>query len=213
FCALIDTQVGAVLEHLRRAGELERTIVVYTSDHGDMMGAHRLMEKGHLLHYDEATRVPLLVAHPDGASGRTSNLVSMVDIAPSVADLAGVDFDPADGVSFAGMVGGGDEPTREYVTSETCLYEMESEANGVYTSPYTLDLERDALNLSVRTPTVRYTYRSHDIDELYDHTTDPYEQRNVAADPGYATRRTELRKLLADEVGDVFPQASQVLVS
>ncbi|MGH3662053.1 MAG: sulfatase-like hydrolase/transferase [Micromonosporaceae bacterium] len=213
FCALIDTQVGAVLEHLRRAGELERTIVVYTSDHGDMMGAHRLMEKGHLLHYDEATRVPLLVAHPDGASGRTGNLVSMVDVAPTVAELAGVDFEPADGVSFADMIGGAEAPTRDHVTSETCLYQMESEANGVYTSPHTLDLARDALNLSVRTPTVRYTYRSHDIDELYDHTTDPHEQRNVAADPGHAAQRNELRKLLADEVGDVFVQAARVLVS
>lgn len=211
FCALIDTQVGAILDHLSQAGELDRTIVVFTSDHGDMMGAHRLMEKGHLMHYDEATRVPLLISHPDGAVGRTTNLVSMVDIAPTVAQLAGVEFDPGDGRSFAGMLCGDGRPTREYVTTETCLYDMESEANGEYNNPADLDLDRDALNLSVRTPTARYIYRSHDIDELYDHTTDPHEQRNVAAHPAYATQRAQFRALLAAEVGDVFKQAAQVL--
>ncbi|HEY8456008.1 MAG TPA: sulfatase-like hydrolase/transferase [Actinopolymorphaceae bacterium] len=211
FCSLIDAQVGAILDHLRRAGELDRTIVVFTSDHGDMMGAHRLMEKGHLLHYDEVTRVPLLVAHPDAGAGRSSNLVSMVDIAVTIAELAGVAFCPGDGRSFAGMLGGGGAPTREYVTTETCLYDMESEANGQYNNPADLDLAKDALNLSVRTSTMRYIFRSHDIDELYDHTTDPHDQRNVAADEAYAAQRDQFRALLAAEIGDVFPEAAKVL--
>jgi len=47
---------------LQEIGEYENTIIVFVSDHGDMMGAHGLLEKGHLLHYDEALRVPLIIS-------------------------------------------------------------------------------------------------------------------------------------------------------
>ncbi len=203
--ALIDTQVGRILDHLRETRELDNTIVVFTSDHGDMMGAHRLMEKGHLLHYEEALRVPLLVAHPDSPAAQTGNLVSMVDIAPTIADLAGVPWDePHDGRSFAGMIGGG-EPTRDYVTAETVLYDMEPDnAHGEHRDPSTWSDATDALNLSVRTPRYRYVYRSRDTDELFDHEVDPAEQVNRAADPAYGPVRDALRDLVFAEASDVF---------
>lgn len=213
-CALVDAQVGAIVEHLRRTGQLERTIVVYTSDHGDLMGAHRLMEKGHLLHYEEALRVPLLVRHPDaGNATRTSNLISVVDVAATLTELAGVPWDEDDdGVSFAGMVGEpAAAPTRSHVTAETVLYGMRTDANGEYTDPAAWNAETDAINLSVRTNSLRYVFRSRDIDELYDHTADPHEQLNVASDPAYAKDRSRLRGLLAAEVGDVFPQVATTL--
>ncbi|HEY6738361.1 MAG TPA: sulfatase-like hydrolase/transferase, partial [Actinopolymorphaceae bacterium] len=104
--ALADQQVGTILDRLKETGQFERTIVVFTTDHGDMMGAHRLMEKGHLLHYEEALRVPLLIRHPDARQSRTDNLVSVVDIATTVAELAGVPWrEDDDAVSFAHMVG------------------------------------------------------------------------------------------------------------
>ncbi|NGN62748.1 sulfatase-like hydrolase/transferase [Streptomyces sp. A7024] len=207
-CALIDTQVGTVLEHLRRSGDLDHTIVVFTSDHGDMMGAHGLMEKGHLLHYEEALRVPLLIRHPDATGGgvRTSNPVSVVDVAATLAELAGVPWDEADdGISAAAMVGAPHaRATRAHVTSESVLYGMSADAAGQYVDPATWDPATDALNLSIRTPQLRYIYRSRDIDELYDHTDDPHEQHNRAAGPQYAAHRAELRRLLAEEVADVF---------
>src|SRR5690606_33783350 len=69
-CSLVDDQLGRIVAELRRRGELDRTIIVYTSDHGDMMGAYRLVEKGHLLHYDETMRVPVVIRHPDGDTSR-----------------------------------------------------------------------------------------------------------------------------------------------
>jgi arylsulfatase len=213
-CALVDKQVGTIVEHLRRTGQLDRTIIVYTSDHGDLMGAHRLMEKGHLLHYEEALRIPLLVRHPEaGNAGRTSNLVSVVDLAATLTELAGVPWEEDDdGISFAGMLGRpSGPPTREDVTAETVLYGMRTDANGDYTDPATWNAKTDAINLSVRTDSFRYVFRSRDIDELYDHSTDPHEQRNVAADPSYTKDRSRLRGLLAAEVGDVFPQVATTL--
>ncbi|WP_419999548.1 sulfatase [Streptomyces boninensis] len=206
-CALVDAQVGAVLERLRQTGELDNTIVVFTSDHGDMMGTHGLMEKGHLLHYEEALRVPLLIRHPDTAGGvRTRNPVSVVDIAATVAELAGVAWDEeSDGISAAAMVGAPHAAaTRGHVTAESVLYGMSADAAGQYRDPASWDTATDALNLSVRTRELRYIYRSRDTDELYDHTDDPHEQHNRATDPQYAQQRAELRVLLAREVADVF---------
>lgn len=212
-CALVDAQVGRVMAYLRDSGQLDSTVVVFTSDHGDMMGAHRLMEKGHLLHYEEALRVPLLVSHPDAAPSRTSNLVSMVDVAPTVAELAGVPWlDGGDGVSFAGMVGDTcASATRTHVTAESVLYGGASDAGGEHVDPRTWDPLRDHMNLSVRTPRYRYIYRSRDADELYDHDVDPHEQHDVARDPAARSVRQDLRRLLADEVGDVWPGVARVL--
>jgi arylsulfatase A-like enzyme len=213
--ALVDTQVGRVLDYLRDTGQLDNTIVVFTSDHGDMMGAHRLMEKGHLLHYEEALRVPLLVAHPDAGAARTTNLVSVVDIAASIAEVAGVsldDDDGGDGRSFAHMLGRADAaPARDHVTAESVLYGGESDAVGQHVDPRSWDASRDHMNLSVRTERYRYVYRSRDRDELYDHRADPHEQVDVARDPASSGVRGQLRELLAVEVADVWPQVSRSL--
>ncbi|NED99557.1 sulfatase-like hydrolase/transferase [Phytoactinopolyspora halotolerans] len=214
-CALVDSQVGSIVEYLRTTGQLDRTIIVFTTDHGDMMGAHRLMEKGHLLHYEEALRVPLLVRHPDAVTSpaRVENLVSMVDVAGSLCDLAGVPWNEADdGLSFADMVGSASpSPTRSHVTAETVLYNMDADANGEYVDPVEWDPGSDAINVSVRTGDVRYIYRSRDIDEFYDHTVDPGEQHNVAAEPSRRAERRRLRHLLAGEIADVFPHVSDTL--
>ncbi|MGA8114827.1 MAG: sulfatase-like hydrolase/transferase [Actinocatenispora sp.] len=214
-CALVDAQLATIVEHLRRRGEWDNTIVVFTSDHGDLMGAHGLMEKGHLLHYEEDLRVPLFVRHPDIPAARVRNLVSMCDIAGSVAELAGVERElPDDGRSFTGMLGRGDAPaTREYVTAETALAAGHAGGHGDPFFAGDWEFPRDSLNLSVRTPDTRYVFRSHDEDELYDLTLDPHEQVNRAADATYAQRRRELRGVLADEIGDSFRGMADTLRS
>src|SRR5690606_17530762 len=87
FCALIDAQVGKMLSYLKEDGLDDNTIIVFVSDHGDMMGAHKLVEKGYPLHYEEAVKVPLLIADPDYQAGRiTDAMVSLIDVMPTLAD-------------------------------------------------------------------------------------------------------------------------------
>ena len=87
-CSLVDTHVGAILDTLEACGLSENTIVVYTSDHGDMMGSHRLLAK--CVSFEEAIRVPLLVRMPGGTtSRRVSDPVSQVDLVPTLLDLMG----------------------------------------------------------------------------------------------------------------------------
>ncbi len=206
-CALVDTQVGRIVSHLQAAGAWEDTIVVFTSDHGDMMGAHRLMEKGHFLHYEEALRVPLFIRHPDAAGGRTDNLVSVCDVAPTLAELAGVPWDLAgDGRSLAAQVGAiAPQASRDHVTSETFLRDGQPGGDGSPFHAGDWSFPRDSLNASVRTASFRYTFRSHDEDEFFALADDPGEQRNLAASNEHHADRMRLRGLLADELEDTFP--------
>lgn len=209
--SLIDTQVGRIVAALRQRGELEKTIIVFTSDHGDMMGAHRLMEKGHLLHYDESVRVPLIIRHPEGSVGVDDHLLSMVDLAPTLLGLAGLPVpEGLDGISAADRLGGGGAPTRDQVTAETLLWNLDSEnAFGEHVDPAAFDPARDAINLSVRSSRYRYIYRSRDVDELFDHDVDPDEIDNLVGHQPEVV--AEHRRILAEEISDVFPGVAETL--
>ncbi|MFN3225847.1 MAG: sulfatase-like hydrolase/transferase [Hyphomicrobiales bacterium] len=85
-CSLVDTYVGKILDKLAELGIYDNTLIVFTSDHGDMMGAHRLLTKCFM--YEEAARVPLLVKLPNQRSGKKiCGAVSQIDIVPTVLDL------------------------------------------------------------------------------------------------------------------------------
>jgi arylsulfatase len=85
----VDAHLGAVLGALEAGGQADRTIVVFTSDHGELGGAHGLRQKGNQI-YKENLGVPFVVRHPDVAGGRTTPaLGSAVDLAPTILALAG----------------------------------------------------------------------------------------------------------------------------
>ncbi|HET7801898.1 MAG TPA: sulfatase-like hydrolase/transferase [Humibacillus xanthopallidus] len=87
----VDRSIALVLDALAASGQADRTVVVFTSDHGEMAGSHGLRQKGNLV-YDENFHVPLVVVHPDVAGGgRSHALGSAVDLAPTILELAGVD--------------------------------------------------------------------------------------------------------------------------
>jgi len=87
-CSLVDTHVGTILDTLADCGLDENTIVVYTSDHGDMMGSHHLLAK--CVSFEEAIRVPLLVRLPgQRRAARVEAPVSQIDLVPTLLDLMG----------------------------------------------------------------------------------------------------------------------------
>ena len=85
----VDMSVGAILDKLESLGLSENTIIVYTSDHGDMMGAHRMVAKGVM--YEEAVRIPFLLRDPrlNISQKMIRERVSQVDIVPTLLDLMG----------------------------------------------------------------------------------------------------------------------------
>jgi arylsulfatase len=85
----VDRSIDVVLDALVASGQADQTVVIFTSDHGEMAGSHGLRQKGNLV-YDE--NVPLIVCHPDVPGGtRTDALGSAIDLAPTLLDIAGVD--------------------------------------------------------------------------------------------------------------------------
>lgn len=113
--SLVDSHIGHIVDALDRNPELKKnTIVVFTSDHGEMQGAHQLVTKG--VPYDECQRVPLIVCGPGvKAGGRNHSLVcNGTDLLPTICELAGIEAPRTDGFSLASHIKGTDKtPVRE----------------------------------------------------------------------------------------------------
>ena len=164
-CTLIDDQIGRIIAFLEETGQIEQTLIVFTSDHGDYMGAHRLLLKG-IPAFDEIYRTPLIMAGPGIPPGMESEaIVSLLDLAPTLVQLTtGGDFS-GQGRSLLPLLAG-----------EADVWENEAfaECHGqrfYYTQRI---LWRN---------NHKYVFNGFDEDELYDLATDPHEMHNLAGDP------------------------------
>ena len=189
-CTLIDDQVGRILETLEKTGRADNTIVIYTSDHGDCMGAHKLIEKGEFM-YDEIYRIPLVVSHPDCKSpGSVNNdFVYLHEVASSIIEAAGLEVpDHLDGNSFEAAMRADSEPSER--DDVYCIF------NSHFTTPN---------QRMVRTRTHQFTFNPNDIGELYDLVKDPYQLDNRFGDPAYADVQADLMARMdrhMEELGD-----------
>jgi choline-sulfatase len=191
----LDAQVGRILKALDETGQAGNTIVVFTTDHGDMVGAHRMWIKG-WIPYEECYRVPLIVRWPGRiqSGGVTSHLVQTHDLGHTYLDAAGAKPLPyADGQSLLPLF---QEPTRSGWRSDIL---------GAYYGGEFLYTQRLAI-----TSRFKYVFNGFDIDELYDLENDPEELRNVVSETSYARyagdMRARLYELMArfeDPYGDV----------
>ncbi len=115
---MIDNGVGQIMSALDRLGESENTIVVFTSDHGDMMGDHGLMLKG-AMHFQGCLRVPMLIRAPGRGSGRSRSLVSSIDLPHTLLDLCGLeDHQGMQGHSLTPLLDDPSTSVREWVLVE-----------------------------------------------------------------------------------------------
>jgi arylsulfatase A-like enzyme len=212
FCSLIDSQVGDIVGYLKQNGLYDNTIVVFVSDHGDMMGAHGLVEKGFYLHYEEALRVPLILAGAGSKGKQSEAIVQLNDLIPTLAELTGIPMQTdIDGRSFAGVVQGTSDKHRPYAMAETFKWNGEESGKGECTPLSGFDPQTDSFNLSIRTNTLKYIFRYRDIDELYDMISDPYENVNLAADESRADDLIRMRALLLDELRQSSPLLADLL--
>jgi arylsulfatase A-like enzyme len=175
---LVDEMVGRVLSRLAELGLSDRTIVVFTSEHGELMGAHRLMFKS--LMYEESAGVPLVLAAPGlpGAGRRVRAPVSTVDLAPTLLDLMGVSVPPGlQGESWGPLLrAGGPWPERPVFM----------EFNG---PPWPFDDRFTERLRTVRTPEGwKLTVDDRSRGELYDLGQDPQERQNLFYDEAQLAR-------------------------
>jgi arylsulfatase A-like enzyme len=212
-CAFIDERVGHVLDTLERLGLRDDTIVVYTSDHGDFVGEHRLLIKCNAF-YDALTRVPLIVSYPGARSfaggERRADLVSTMDVMPTLLALAGlpvpgaVQAQPLPGVAGApaprvaafSEYGAGGPPV-----TMADVQRLVRRGQPRVLHPLLREREAHGHGKMVRTHRWKYTRDSVDgAEELYDLEADPWELTNLAgsADPSHQAALSEMRLRLAD---------------
>ncbi len=115
---MIDAGVGRILEALERLGMADDTVVVFTSDHGDMFGDHGLMLKG-TMHYKGCIRVPLVIARPSSSGARTAAFASSLDLAQTFLEIAGVPaFDGMQGTSLTPLLDDPAASVRDHIYIE-----------------------------------------------------------------------------------------------
>ncbi|WP_420178378.1 sulfatase [Paenarthrobacter sp. TA1.8] len=186
---MMDEHIGRILDELDHQGLAEDTIVVFTSDHGDLFGDHGLMLK-HFVHYRAVTNVPLLVHLPGSPPRRTGALVSSADLAPTLIELTGSKgYRGIQGRSLVPLLLGDTEHHREALLVE------EEQPFGLEGLPGPVRMR------SVITAEGRLTrYFGTEIAELYDHNTDPGELVNRAGDPEFAPLEDRLLRAMLDEM-------------
>ena len=197
----IDRQVGRLLEVLEEHGQIENTIVVFTSDHGEMLGDHGFTEKCFM--YESSVRVPCLISWPRRLpSGlRVSTPLAGVDLMPTLLDLADVPIpSPMDGRSVAGPVLAGSQPDPRPILAEIASQEA------IYgPSEVNQDREQLAAHVMLLDKGCKYVWNRFDADELYDLRTDPDEMHNLAALAKGRERIVSMRQQVAEMVARTGP--------
>jgi N-acetylglucosamine-6-sulfatase len=178
----VDDAVARTLSALDEAGELDDTLVIFSSDNGYLLGEHRF--SGKIVGYEPSLQVPLLMRGPGVPAGaRSAETVGTLDLAPTIADAAGA-------------------PPGLDVDGRSLLPIAAGEAKGwdtllIQGGPRLLRSGDAWIYRGVRTD--RYTYMEYKRTgerELYDRRLDPYQLRNVAGEPRYAAAQAELRRRL-----------------
>lgn len=215
YCSFLDWQVGRLVETLRETGQLDNTVIVYTSDHGDYAGAHGLFLKG-VPAFEEAYRVPCLVrtppAYPDGVV--RDDIVQLQDLAPTIVDLAtGESFPPTSRLPpESPHARGGENVTaleREPSFTATSLVPfLDDERPRDHTNDAFAEFHGQDFAWTQRVywrDEIKYVFNTFDDDELYDLDGDPHELANLADDPDHeATKKALAERMweIARETGD-----------
>jgi arylsulfatase A-like enzyme len=183
----VDDGVASIVGTLRASGRLENTMVVFLSDNGILWGEHRLWNRKQSA-FEESIRLPLVIRYDPLVDAPRSNdrLVANVDLAPTFADLAGIDAPGAEGRSLVPLLDAASADPPEWRTGLLIEHLQGAEDAALEVPTY----------CAVRKATWKYVAYADGEEELYDLADDPYELANRASDSAYRTRLLELRAQL-----------------
>ncbi|OGV66299.1 MAG: hypothetical protein A3K19_14045 [Lentisphaerae bacterium RIFOXYB12_FULL_65_16] len=183
--AFVDDQVGRIWAAVQRRGLADNTLLIFTSDHGDMLGDHGLATKG-AWHFDACCHVPLLIAGPGVMPRREGRMVTLLDLFPTVTDYAGAPCTvPIEGLSVRPLLegrGGLDRPDAALV-----------ETYGSYGV-----MDAAVCAKSVITPKANLTLFGDRTGMLFDLASDPAETVNLFGSPQARPLEAEMRDLMRD---------------
>ena len=180
----VDVQVGRILDELVKSKMIDNTIVIFTSDHGWHLGEQSAW--GKMTNFEVATRVPLLIAAPNLEPARTNSISELVDLYPTVCELADIPTPKhIQGESLASILGEPQKVGDEFAISQYSRFKGQF------------------MGRAIRTDHFRYVawtnQKSNAIvhQELYDHQIDPLESENAIDDPKYSADVERLGKQLS----------------
>ncbi|MAH19882.1 MAG: hypothetical protein CMB96_00285, partial [Flavobacteriaceae bacterium] len=182
--AAIDESLGEVLKTLEALGELDNTVIIYSSDNGYFLGEHTFNDKR--LAYENSMRVPMLIRYPKLIKQKTvvKQQCLNIDIAPTILDMAGVEIPGyMQGDSMLNLLNGGSGD--KWRTS--ILFEYYLDTYWPYAGPNQIAVRTDRYKLVD-------AFLKNDIDELYDLKNDPGEMVNLINSEAYDAIELNLRQ-------------------
>lgn len=212
-----DDQLRRVIEAVETAGHADRTGWIYGTDHGEYLGDYGLVEKWPSGLDPQLTRNPLIISLPDAGEGRCCDeMVEMVDLLPTVLELAGVEARHTHfGRSLVPLLQDASGAHRDIAVSEggfrTDDRALLEKAGWIYEPKGRLQQERTDLvgkATCLRTQDWAHVHRLYEQDELYDRRNDPDETTNLIDSVDHAEVLVDLRRRLADwylDTTDVIP--------
>ena len=188
-CTMIDDMVGLIVDKLKKLGIYEDTIIIYSADHGDCLGAHKLIEKGAFT-FDEIYRIPMIVK---GLGNKDNDsFVYLQEIMPTLLDIAGTKPPkPVDGESLLPLM---------YGTKES---NNRTEVFGEFHNHFYVSRQR-----MVRDNKYQFTFNENEKGELYDFINDPYQLNNVCYDEKYTDIKREYIEKLSRHLKESNDPAS-----
>lgn len=185
--AEVDHQIGRIINHLKSTGEYEDTLIIFTSDHGEMLGDHWCWGKGG--YFDASNHVPLIICHPDAPQhlrGQTvTAFTESVDLMPTILDFIGRDTpQECNGHALTPWLTG-DRPQR-WRKAVFWEFDFRNPVSRRYETALHLSSEECTLNV-VRDETFKYVHFTALPPLLFDYADDPDELVNRAGDPAYAS--------------------------
>jgi len=182
---LIDLQVGRILAALEKSGQRENTVVIFMSDHGELLGDHGIYLKGPHF-YDPSVRVPLIISYPGmTACGSAAGLVELVDLAPTLLELAGLAVPRTmQGKSLTPLLR---QPSREHRRSVFCENH---------------DFDEPGYAMMARTRSQKLMAYHTGEGELYDLLADPLEVENLWLVPSAQAQKVEMLELLVRRLAE-----------
>ena len=177
--AVVDAQIGRVLDKLESMGVLDDTVVLFTSDHGEMLGDHGRFQKA--IHWTASSRVPAVIRHPDCRGGqRIASPVELTDLTATILDIAGVDARQALARPWPAF--------QDVVPCRSLLPVMRGETDSIREWAFCECRGEWSMVRSAGFAFVRF-HRSPNPDQhrelLFDLRADPCETRNLVKDPAY----------------------------
>jgi len=215
----MDAQFGRLVSALEANGLRENTVILFFADHGEYLGDFGLIEKWPAGVHEVLVRDPLMISGPTLGGGAASDaLVELVDVMPTVLDLAGIAATETHfGRSLVPLLRGETDAHRDYVFSEGGF--LASEEPGFESPPPPYDLKGRVQHehpeavgrcVAARDHEWTYVWRMYEPCELYSRIDDPQELRNLAALPEHADRVERMHRVLLEwmlQTSDVMSMA------